>query len=133
MAEYRRGTGPNALPYGGAGDVNQATPPTEDVAGTPLDAGAEVPVQFAPGEADDNIPDDDNGLDEDTQVLLDHPNPDYQASMFPKDRAGRVPRYVVRHLPELMAAVRDPNAPPALLALYRAIIRQLEAEQRRGG
>jgi hypothetical protein len=52
---------------------------------------------------------------------------------MPKERPGRVPRYVIRHLPQLMAAARDPSAPPTLIAIKNSIIRHLEAEQRRGG
>lgn len=130
MAEYRQGTGPNRLPQGGAAQASAATPPAAAFEATDPNApGSEVPVMYAP-----EVEDEDPGpLTESMDVLLSPPDPDYRASAVPKDRQGRVPRYVVRHLPQLMAAARDPDAPPAVRAIYNAVARQLEMEQRRGG
>ena len=128
MAEYRQGVGPERLPQGGATQLNANAPQAAEE----TFQAEEIPVLFAPGE-DDPIPNDDNGLDEDTQILLEGPDPGYQPRLIARDRPGRVPRYVVRHLPQLMAAVKDPNAPVTLRALYRALVRQLEDEQRLGG
>ena len=120
MAEYRRGQGPNALPQGAATGLNARTPPNaayQDM---------EIPVEFAR----DNEPDleeDDSRYDENMQVLLSPPDAGYKPPAM-RDRAGRVPRYVVRHLPELMMAAQQPDAPPTLRALYRKVVRDLEAE-----
>ena len=127
--EYRRGSGSNALPQGGASQVNAAQPARDDMNDPAI---AEVPVEYAPGE-DDPIENDDSHDSENMQVLLQDPDPGYRSTLLPKDRAGRVPRYVVRHLPQLMAAVKDPDAPPTLRALYNATLRHLEMEMRQGG
>jgi len=131
MAEFRRGQGPNALPQGGAAQVNASTPAAEDLAGTPLEPGGDIPVVYARGEADP-VSNDDNGLSEEAQVLLAPPNPGFAPSLMSAQGAGRVPRYVVRHLPILMAAARDPEAPVTIRALYNAVVRRLEAEMRQG-
>ena len=124
MAEYRRGSGPDALPQGAASALNAAAAPPIEA------ANADIPVVFAPGE-EDPIPDDDKGLDEDQQVLVEGPYAGFRAQ--PKDRAGRVPRSVVRHLPQLQAAARDPSAHPTLRAYYVSVVRNLEIELSRGG
>lgn len=131
MAEYRQGVGPNRLPQGGAAQVNAATPPAEDLAGTPLEPGGDIPVVYARGEADP-VGNDDNGLSEEAQVLLAPPNPGFASSLMPSQSANRVPRYVVRNLPILMAAASDPEAPVTIRALYNAVVRRLEAEMRQG-
>ena len=125
MAEYRRGQGPNALPQGGAAQVNRQTP-------RPAPLETQVPVQYAP-EGDVAIPDEIPGASETKQVLLQGPHPRFEPSEIPLDRAGRVPRYVVRHLPQLAATAKDPMAPPALRAMYAAVLRQLELERIYGG
>ena len=124
---YRQGVGPNRLPQGAATQLNAATPPP---ARPPSADAPEIPVQYAQGE-DDLLPDNDNGLSETKQILLDPPYPEYEPSLLPRQRTGRVPRSIVRSLPVLMMAVKDPSAPPMLRALYRAIVRQLDAERRR--
>ena len=129
-AEYRRGTGPNALPQGGAAAINAAQPPPQDLAGTPMELGADVPVMFAPGEDDE---DETLGGSENMQILMGPSDPNFQRSLAPRDRVGRVPRSVVRHLPTLSAAAKAPDAPPTLRALYNAITRDLEQEMARRG
>ena len=124
MPEYRQGVGPNRLPQGGAQRLNAATPRIADESD-------DIPIQYAPDERPRPL--DTARLGESKQVLLSPPNPDFAATVVPQDRPGRVPRYVVSHLPELAAAVRDPGAPPTLKALYRAILRQLELERAQGG
>ena len=128
MAEYRRGQGPNALPQGGATQVNRAQPPDRSFT---LDA-PEIPVQYAP-EGDVGIPNVPPGASENKQILLNGPDERFRPKVAPADRAGRVPRYVVRHLPELAAAVKDPTSPPALRAIYNSVLRQLELERLYGG
>ncbi len=125
MAEYRRGQGPNALPQGGASAANAATPPPAEL------ENMDIPVQFAPGEADP-IPDGPEG-DEVLDTLLAAPFEGFRPGATPRERPGRVPKYVVRNLPLLMAAAKDPEAPPTIRALYRATIRHLEQEMRQGG
>ena len=127
-AEYRRGTGPNALPQGAATAVNAAQPP--DLAGTPMEPGADVPVMFAPENDEEELT---AGGSENMKILLGPSDPAFQKTMAPRDRPGRVPRYVVRHLPTLSAAAKSPDAPPALRALYNAITRDLEQEMLRRG
>ena len=48
------------------------------------------------------------------------------------DPPGKVPKKIVRQLPMLMAAARDPEAPIALKAMYRMIVRRLEREMKGG-
>jgi hypothetical protein len=121
MPDFQRGQGSDALPQGAATALNETQPDNGDFALENMD----IPVLFAPGEHDP-IDNNDGGLSENIQVLIDHPNPDYRA--IPKDRQGRVPRYVVRHLPEIWAAVKDPEATPTHRALYNGVIRYLEQE-----
>ena len=127
--EYRRGSGSNALPQGGASQVNRSQPAQDDLNDPSI---AEVPVEYAPGE-DDPIEDDDSHDSESMQVLLQGPDPNYRTALLPPKRTGRVPKYVVRNLPQLQAAARSPDATPALRAMYNAVIRQLEIERRSGG
>lgn len=124
MAEYRQGVGPQRLPQGAAKTLNQAQPSP--------DSFGEIPVQFAPPADAEVDYADDSREDEDMQVLLSEPDAGYMPPAV-APRQGKVPRYVVRHLPSLMAAATQPDAPPTLRALYRATIRQLEDEIRRGG
>ena len=131
MAEYRRGTGPDALPQGGASQANAATPTASDYDALALE-NTDIPVQYAPNR-DEQIPNDDSDVHDDLQILLEGPDPEYQPALMQKNRPGRVPSYVVAHLPQLMAAAKDPAAPPTLVALKNSIIRHLEDEQRRGG
>ena len=132
MAEYRRGTGPNALPFGAATALNAQPQPRQQKEPPPVMENAEIPVEYAVGD-EDFIPTDMNGMSEMKQLLLDAPYPEYQPSMFPNERSGRVPRKIVQSLPVLMVVAKDPSAPPMLRALYRATVRQLDAERRRGG
>lgn len=127
MAEYQQGEGPNRLPQGAATQLNAAQP--RDLLDGP---GSEIPVEFAPRE-EDRVDDFDTGVGENMQVLLEPPNPDYRASVVPKDRPGRVPQYVVRHLPALAAAARNPEAPVTLKAFYNMVVRHLEQEMRARG
>ena len=132
MAEYRRGRGPDALPQGAATQLNAANPGAEDYSGTPMEPfGAEVPVQFAP-DAEEPLPED-RTLSENMQILTAPPNPQFAPPFMSKRRMGRVPQTVVRSLPLLMAASRDPEAPAALRALYRRTVRDLEDEMHRDG
>lgn len=127
MAEYRRGQGPNALPQGAATSLNEAQPDLDALALENMD----VPVQYGKGDGLP-IPDDDSGVSDDLSILLAPPNPNYTKRVLPKERQGRVPKYVVRHLPQFRAAATAPDAPPTLRALYNATLRQLEEERRRG-
>lgn len=127
MAEYQRGTGPDALPQGEATALNAAQPEFTDPA-IPDD----IPVEFVPAQGTP-IPNDDTGLGDDAAILVDHPDPDYTRSVFSNERTGRVPTYVVRHLPTLLAAAADPHAPPTIIGLKNSVIRYLEDERRRGG
>lgn len=123
MPEYRRGTGPNALPQGAASALTEATP------NPGLDD--DIPIQFTT-KAD--LDDDEVGaVGDDMAALLDAPDPNYKPALMRGGRPGRVPQYVVRHLPALLAAAADPGAPPSLIALKNSIIRHLEDEMRRGG
>ena len=131
---YRQGVGPNRLPQGAATALNaQPQPRQQRPAATPPELeNDDIPIEYAQGE-DEPVPNDDNGLSEEMQVLLEPPNPQYRGRVMPKDREGRVPRYVVRHLPQLMAASKDPSAHPTLRAYYNSIVRHLEQEMRQGG
>ena len=121
MAEYRRGQGPDALPQGAASTLNRITPANAAYQDNT------VPVEFAR----DNEPDvdeDDGGLNENMQVLVSPPYAGYRSQLMSKARPYRVPRYVVRHLPTLFAASRQPDAPPTLRAMFNAIIRYMDSE-----
>ena len=125
MAEVQRGEGPNALPFGAATALNRAQP---SASAFQTD---EIPIQFAPDTDADELPT--GSLGENMDVLLSDPDEGYRERLMARDRPGRVPRYIVRHLPTLMAAARNPDAPPTIRAFYNAIVRQLEAEMRQGG
>ena len=125
MAEVQRGEGPNALPFGAATALNRAQP---SASAFQTD---EIPIQFAPDTDADELPT--GSLGENMDVLLSDPDEGYRERLMARDRSGRVPRYIVRHLPTLMAAARNPDAPPTIRAFYNAIVRQLEAEMRQGG
>ena len=130
-AAYRKGTGPNALPQGAATSLN-ARQPKEDVSGTPLEAGADVPVVFSPG-VEEPLDEGMGGYSENMQMLLDNPDPNYRPPMMPKARPGRMPTGYVRHLPQLAAMARLPNAPPALIGMYNLAVMHLENEMKRRG
>ena len=121
MAEYQRGSGPNALPQGGASQVNAATPPP-DLENT------DIPVEY--DTSPEGVPAKLGGLDEDSQVLTEPPYDGFKVP--PKDRQGRLPTYVVRHSGQLQAAARDPSAHPTLRAYYRRMARDMEIEQLKG-
>ena len=114
MAEYRRGSGPQQLPQGGAKAANDALNPVD------------IPVNYATTK-DRVAPVADQTLSDNTQILIAPPHPNYQGPSSPAPL--QVPAYVVRHLPRLMAAAKDPDAPVTLKALYRTIIAQLDAQQ----
>lgn len=125
--EFRRGSGPNALPQGGASQVNRSQPDEADF----MTENTEIPVVFASGE--DEIDDVDGGMTENMQVLASSPDREYRASLTQPAREPRLPKYVLRHLPTLAAAAKDPDAPATIRAMYNAVVRQLGAEVRRGG
>lgn len=106
--------------------MNAAQPPPAEL------QNMDIPVVFAPGE-EEQIDNDDSGLDETMQALLSPPIEGYRPPAVPVRRPGKLPRYVVRNLPLLMAAAKDPEAPPTVRALYRATLRHLEQEMREGG
>ena len=124
MAEYRRGTGPDALPQGAASRINRATPPP---GGADFGYQAnEVPIQWARGEE----PDEPEGkMSENMEVLTSPPDAGYKPPLMSK-QARRVPARVVRNLDKLYAAQRHPDAPPLLRAAYRYWLWQLEQEGR---
>lgn len=129
--EFRQGVGPDRLPQGAAGQLNAANRPI--ARSLPLELeNTDIPVEFARGE-EEPVPNDDGDVTEDMQVLLGPPEPAYKARIVPKDREGRLPRYVVRHLPQLMAAAKNPTAHPTLRAFYMSVVRNLQTEMRRGG
>ena len=130
MAEYRRGTGPQALPQGGAAAINAAQPPAAGPDQFTMGPGSEVPVEFASGP---EVPDDERGLSENLQIMLGDPDPGYQPPLINEGRKGRLPQHIVRNLPALQAAAKAPDAPPALRAIYNMSIRQLELERLQGG
>jgi uncharacterized protein YfaA (DUF2138 family) len=125
VADVQRGApsiqpGQQQLPKGGASQVNAITP----------DAYPDIPVSFA--SAKDQIPDTpDETLSDNAQILVAPPNPQY-ASVLPRSVSNTVPDYVVRHLPRLMAAAKQDDAPATLKALYRNIIAQLDQQQSQG-
>jgi len=129
MAEIQRGEGPDALPFGAATALNRAQPPMEGTSS--LDLGGDIPVVYAPDGQDDIPDEDEGGSSENMQVLLGRPHPNYRPAVV-TDPPGKVPKKIVRQLPMLMAAARDPEAPIALKAMYRMIVRRLEREMKGG-
>jgi hypothetical protein len=107
--------GEGQLPQGGATQANEGTPtpaPGPDV------SPQEAPVIYAPRE-EDPVDENDGGLSENMQILAAPPDPGFSPN--PMRPMGRVPRSVVRNLPILMAASRDPEAPRSIKAIYKAI------------
>src|SRR3972149_4315890 len=125
MAEVQRGEGPDALPFGAATSLNRAQPSAT------ASQADETPIQFAPDTDADELPT--GSLGENMDVLLSDPHEGYRERLMARDRPGRGPPYIVRPLPTLMAAARNPDAPPTIRAFYNAVVRQLEAEMRHGG
>jgi len=122
LAEYQRGSGPQQLPQGTASAVNAATPSPAQ----PLD----IPVQYA-GPADHPpIPPD--GQNDNKDILTAPPHPGYVPPLVPQATPSQVPQSVVRNLPRLMAAARDPDAPETVKALYNAIVWELNRQQNLG-
>jgi len=123
VAEYRRGApsvspGNQQLPFGAASAANAAIP-------TPA-----APIAPAIRSVPRSEPDPDaQATTENMEILSAPPEPGYTPD--PMRPLGRVPRYVVRNLPSLMMAARDPEAPRSIKALYRAVVAEIEAEQRR--
>jgi hypothetical protein len=119
MADYKRGSGPQQLPQGAASKANAATPdPAQQM---------DIPVQYA-GPADHpQLPPD--GQNENMDILTAHPNPNYTPPLIPQTQPQVVPASVVRNLPRLMAAARDPDAPETIKALYRSIVFELERQR----
>ena len=129
MAEYRRGTGPNALPQGGAAAINAAQPAPQDIlpsttSGGGLPDGTEIPVEF--GQPEDDL---DTGLSENMSILTGPADPAFKSTPI-QTRKGpdRVPSHIVANMPILQAAARNPESPIAMTALYRFIARRLERE-----
>ena len=128
---FQQGVGPERLPQGAATALNEGAPPAAepiDISGTPLEQD-DIPVVYAPDRDDDDLDSDDTDLDEDTQILAEAPDPNFRPAVV-QERPGKLPKYIVRHLPHLMAAARQPDAPPTVRALRNAVIRQLERERR---
>lgn len=111
--------GSQQLPQGGASQANAlASDPLADPMTNP-------PVIMAPRE-EDPITDDDLGNDDDLSILAAPPDPGWTPN--PMRPMGRVPKYVVRNLPQMMIASRDPEAPRSLKAMYKAIAAAVERE-----
>lgn len=119
MAEYRRGSGPQQLPQGAASAVNAATPSSYPQ--------VNIPVQYATPADHPPLPPD--GQNDNMDILTAPPHPDYQPPLVAPTAPSVVPQSVVRNLPRLMAAARDPNAPQTVTALYKAIVWELERQQ----
>lgn len=125
MAEYTKGTGTTQLPQGAASAANAAVPPPEQGPDMQQGLPQDIPVEYSP-------PSDVGGVDkretENSQLLTGPGDPNFRPN--PASRgSGRVPAYVVRNLPLMAAAARDPEAPRFIKALYRATVARLEAEQ----
>jgi hypothetical protein len=119
LAEYKRGTGPKALPQGAASAANKATPSPAP----PID----IPVEYAgPADHPQLKPD---GQDENMDILTNHPDPNWSPSVLAPTSPQTVPRSVVRNLPTLMAAANDPGAPMSIKALYRSVVFELERQR----
>ena len=125
MPDYRRGRGPDQLPQGAATAVNAAQLPQGG--GTGLPPGTEIPVQFAPEGGDDPGPD--TGLTENMQLMVGPADPRFRPTpISTQGQPNRVPAHIVRHLPILAAAARNPESPVAMKALLLFITRRLEQE-----
>lgn len=131
MADYQRGTGPDALPQGGATAANAAVaapapgPQTQpqDPSGQP---GArlqqDIPIEYGDPQ---KVASNDPSLSDNMQLLTGPSDPSFQAK---PPQGGRVPAALVRALPLLAVASKSPDAPFALKAQYRAAVAAVERE-----
>lgn len=122
MPEYQRGSGPNALPQGGASQLNANTPPPAEVpdltpGDIPVEYGTPLPVEESSMKDSENM-----------NLLTGPHDPAFKPG--PADETfNHVPRNVVRQLPIWAVASKDPEAPPGLRVLYKALVARLQAEQ----
>jgi hypothetical protein len=122
-AEFKREVGSGEqLPYGEAADLNRRLASVAPQTGTGL------PSELAEAEPDDYKP-----QNEREEILFGPPEGlgRHLPPTAPVDR--RVPPSVVRRLPALARAASRPDAPPALVAMYKLTLQRLEDEMRNGG
>jgi hypothetical protein len=126
--EFRRGTGPDALPQGEAQNLNDAmaeVPAQQEqgaTAPTPEDSGVELaqPSDYEPiyePETDDDL-------------FLTGPTtrPDEPVTTGIPTGAAGVPADVIRNLPLLQRAAQEPGADPKLQTLVALVLRELEGQ-----
>lgn len=113
---YQRGAGRQQLEQGGATQANAGVPSAQE----PPDIAVEYanPEPIASADLRDS---------ENSQLLSSPADPNFRPS--PARGHGKVPRYILRNLPLLAVASKDPEAPVVLRAYYRALVARLEAEQ----
>ena len=124
MVEMQKGTGPDALPHGAATALNESAAPPAAQPDLSAQPPAEIPVEYATAPRESGAPDPSDS--ENLNLLTMPADPNFKP---PRQAPDRVPKRVIRNLPLIMEATKDPAAPRAVTALYRAIIDAVESEQ----
>lgn len=87
----------------------------------------DIPVQYATAADHPPLPPD--GQNDNLDILTAPPHPGYEPPLVPRATPQQIPQSVVRNLPRLMAAARDPDAPESVKALYKALVWELERQR----
>jgi hypothetical protein len=88
----------------------------------------DIPVEYGPPQpvAEASMKESEN-----LNLLTGPSDPSY--SPGPQSSPRKVARNIIRNLPMMAVAAKDPEAPPALRALFRALVARAEAEQAQRG
>lgn len=121
-AEVKRGVGTGEqLPMGEATQVNESLETLPQLDQTGILQG----VEWADGTEETNfVP-----TNEDDEILFGPAEGIGSGDNEPTP--NRVPASVIRRLPVLARAAKDPTAPPSLVAMYRILTDRLDREMRR--
>ena len=121
-AQVKRGVGTgDQLPMGEAGELNAALETLPQMDQTGILQG----VEWADGTEETNfVP-----SNEDDEILFGPAEGIGSGDNEPTP--GRVPASVIRRLPILARAAKDPTAPASLVAMYRILTDRLDREMRR--
>jgi len=122
MPEMQRGTGPDALPQGAAQQLNRSAAPAAQQPNMAPDP-ADIPVEYA---NPPKIASNDLRSSENNQLLTAPAEPNFRAA--PGSEGGKIPRSLVRYLPIMGIAAKDPAAPRSLQAFYEAAVAALDQE-----
>lgn len=87
----------------------------------------DIPVAYASPNDQPQLPPD--GQNDNIDILTAPPHPNFAPPNIPKSKPQQIPQSVVRNLPRLMAAAKDPDAPETVKALYAGIVWELERQR----